>query len=79
MTPENYNRFAVGHTTGEIIRRTDDNYLMVSMVVTDPKAIEAIEQGRDELSIGSRASLMMHDGEHEGNTFSMSVNGTDQV
>jgi hypothetical protein len=60
----NAGRRKVGFT-GETIKR-DADFLKTTLTVTDKEAVDAVESGRQELSPGYRAEVVMHAGTHNG-------------
>lgn len=55
VTDENKDRFAVGETGDEVLR--DGQFLKIGLRVTDAKAVEAVERGKRELSVGYEAEV----------------------
>lgn len=57
VTPETWRRDAVGHVGSEVVR--DGEYVRVPLVVMDQGAIDAIENGTREISMGYDCDLIM--------------------
>lgn len=60
VTPDNFRKEAVGHVGSEVLR--DGEFVRVPLVVMDGKAIEAIETGTREISMGYDCELVMQSG-----------------
>lgn len=60
VTADNWSRYAVGQTDGEIVR--DGQYVRVPMVVMDAGAIRTIESGKRQISQGYSCDLQWGDG-----------------
>lgn len=60
VTPETWRRDAVGHVGSEVVR--DGEFVRVPLVVMDAGAIEAIENGTREISMGYDCDLVMQAG-----------------
>ena len=63
VNAHNWKDFAVGHVDGEIMR--DGDMIKVPMMITDAAAIEAINRGASQLSVGYDARLEIVDGKTE--------------
>lgn len=55
-------------TVGETIQQ-DGDFLTASMVITDADAIESVEAGKDELSPGYRADILVQEGTWNGERY----------
>lgn len=60
VTPETWRRDAIGHVGSEVVR--DGEFVRVPLVVMDVKAIEAIEAGTREISMGYACELVIEKG-----------------
>jgi hypothetical protein len=60
VNAHNWRDYAVGHVDGEIVR--DGDMVKVPMMITDATAIEAINRGASQLSVGYDARLEIVDG-----------------
>jgi len=68
VTSANIAKFQVGFT-GETVRKDGEN-VRVSLTITDPNAIEAVEhQGRNKLSLGYKTKLLMVPGVYNGDAY----------
>ena len=54
--------------TGEDVKQ-DGDYLVINLTITDEYAIADVEDGRQELSPGYAAELVMQEGEYEGKEY----------
>ena len=60
VSPENWKHVAVGHTDGEVAR--DGEFVRVSMFLADKAAIDAVDSGIRQLSMGYTADIDWTDG-----------------
>src|SRR5690606_13036081 len=60
VTADNWKDYAIGQTGGEVAR--DGEFVRVPLVLMDSKAIEAVENGKRELSMGYSAELVFDSG-----------------
>jgi hypothetical protein len=60
VTADNWKRYAVGQTGGEVAR--DGEFVRVPLVLMDADAIAAVENGKRELSMGYSTDLQFTDG-----------------
>lgn len=67
VTSKTAGRKKVGYT-GESIQRTDD-FLTTSLVITDAEAVQSVANGRNELSPGYRADILMKPGVFNGQRY----------
>lgn len=67
VTAANWRQHAVGHIDREI--RREGNYLRANIIVQDAQAIDAIKQGRRELSAGYKSNIQWVEGTVEGQHF----------
>jgi hypothetical protein len=66
LNPKNTHKFHRGHVVS--IRR-EGNKLAASLLVTHEEAIQALESGKAQISVGYDASLEAAEGEHDGERF----------
>lgn len=64
VSAANWKQHAVGQIGDEI--RRDGDFVRATLTIHDAAAIEAIKEGRQELSAGYRSSIAWHDGEANG-------------
>ena len=64
LNVDNASKYQVG-TTGQVFE-ISDNKIIVSIKITNKKAIEAILSGKVELSLGYRCDLKQEEGEYKG-------------
>lgn len=69
LNVENASKYQVG-TTGQIFEISDDK-IIVSIKITDKKAIEAILGGKVELSLGYNFDSIPEEGEYKGQHYSV--------
>ena len=55
---DNWKEYSVGHV-GNDGRADDQDFLVATMLLKDPKAIAAIERGEDQLSVGYQSTFLM--------------------
>lgn len=55
VTSDNWKQYAVGDTGGDVVR--DGDFVKVPLVLMDAKAIDAVERGKRELSVGYKCTL----------------------
>lgn len=67
VNASNWRQHAVGHIDREI--RREGNFLRANILVQDAQAIEAIKQGRRELSAGYKSNIQWSEGTFEGRRF----------
>ena len=60
VTPENWRQEAVGHLGGDVVR--DGEFVRVPMMIADKSAIDRIEDGTREISMGYECELVMQPG-----------------
>ena len=60
VTADNWRKYAIGQTGGEVVR--DGEYVRVPMVLMDAQAIADYESGKRELSMGYSAEIEFRDG-----------------
>lgn len=60
VTPETFRRDAVGHVGSDVVR--DGEFVRVPLVIMDKAAIDAIEGGKREISMGYDCELVMDAG-----------------
>jgi hypothetical protein len=65
LDPSNAKTHMVGYT-GETVYKDDDTYLSTTALITDQRAIERIESGKDQVSLGYKATLDMTPGYWNG-------------
>ena len=56
VTPENWKELAVGHA-GDEVQELEDGRLAVWITITDPDTIQDVENGIDEISMGSKSNF----------------------
>lgn len=61
VTAENWRDVAVGTTGDDVLR--DGEYLKIGLKITDSKAVQAVKDGKQELSVGYSAEIIWQDGE----------------
>lgn len=64
VTADNWKRYAVGSTGGEVAR--DGEFVKVPLVLMDAAAIKAVDAGKRELSVGYKCTLDMTPGTTPG-------------
>lgn len=67
LTKDSAKKFAVG-TTGDNIR-PDGRYIVASLAITDKEAIQAIHDGKRELSLGYISELVEEKGVYDGEEY----------
>lgn len=64
VTVSNYKEYSVGHTDNDA--GVTNNKLAVSLMITDAKTIQDIQNGKNELSIGFEADVQALPGDYDG-------------
>jgi uncharacterized protein len=67
VNSKNFKEFAVGYPISEASH--DERYVFADLVVYDEKAIEAVEQGKVQISLGYRAEREPSSGEWNGEVY----------
>jgi hypothetical protein len=62
VNSSNWKELAVGHSTGKIAR--DGDFIRVPLMIADKAAIDAVQSGTSQLSVGYSARLLWGDGEN---------------
>jgi hypothetical protein len=60
VTADNWKQVAVGTTGDDVLR--DGEYLKIGLKITDAKAVQAVNDGKRELSVGYSCELVWEDG-----------------
>lgn len=60
VTADNWSKFAVGQTDGDVLR--DQEFVRVPMMFTDARAVAAIEGGKRQLSVGYTCDIEIASG-----------------
>ncbi len=64
VTVSNYKKYSVGHTDNDA--SVTNNKLAVSILITDAKTIQDVQNGKNELSIGFEADVQPENGDYGG-------------
>ena len=60
VTAKNWKKYSVGHLAGDVVR--DGNFVRVPLVLMDQTAIDAVQSGKSQLSVGYAARLSWAEG-----------------
>ena len=73
VNPDNIKELGMGHTNGVVSKEkvdgSDEPHLGTHLIVTHRDAIQAIEAGKAEISLGYKVDLEFSAGEHKGEKF----------
>jgi len=67
VTAENYKNLSIGYT-GETVTKTGD-YISTNIIITDKDGIEAVKNGRRQLSLGYLVDLVEESGDYKGERY----------